>query len=210
MINETIYSISELKRYAIEKLKKNWFTAILLFIIFSVIGMIFSSIPLVGVFLNFIVLGPLTLGINSCFLKLIRNEAFKIKDLFDGFSNFKSSVLLQLLISTFVFLWSLLLVIPGIIAQYKYSMSFYILKDNPDIGALNALDESKRMMQGYKGKLFLLHLSFIGWGVLSLLTLGLGFLWLIPYAKTATTSFYQNLKEVNYSTTVDQIPEVTV
>ena len=92
-------------------------------------------------------------------------------------------------------LWSLLLIIPGIVAAYRYSMAFYILNDNPEMSAKAALDESKRMMAGYKGKLFCLQLSFIGWGFLCLFTLGIGYLWLTPYIQTSMAYFYQNLKE---------------
>lgn len=112
----------------------------------------------------------------------------------------------MLLIGIFIFLWSLLLIIPGIIAAYRYSMAFYILNDNPKMGAMDALRESKKMMVGYKGKLFFLSLSFIGWTILSVLTLGIGFLWLIPYMNTTTANFYQNLKDASET----EIPSSTI
>lgn len=87
-------------------------------------------------------------------------------------------------------MWSLLLVIPGIIATYRYSLAFYVLCDNPGMSVTECVNESKRLMDGHKGRLFCLHLSFIGWRLLSALTLGIGDLWLNPYVSAATSAFY--------------------
>ncbi|MPN61797.1 hypothetical protein SDC9_209541 [bioreactor metagenome] len=94
------------------------------------------------------------------------------------------------MMTIFVILWSLLLIVPGIIAAIRYSMCFYILADNPDIGIMEALNESKRMMRGNKWKYFCLNLSFIGWGLLCICTVGIGFLWLTPYVETSVIAFY--------------------
>lgn len=115
----------------------------------------------------------------------------KINDLFNGFKEFGRSLVLYLLIGLFVLLWSLLFIIPGIIASYRYALAFYILRDNPQMSASEALNESKRLMDGYKMDLFLLGLSFIGWALLCILTLGIGLLWLGPYMNTAYTNFYE-------------------
>lgn len=197
--NVSIKTNSELRRSTREQLKGNWGTAILLCLIFSIIcgspGLIFSKFnPYAGQIFGIIIGGPLALGLNTCFLKLVRHEPFMFENLFDGFKNFTSSVIAQLLITIFVLLWSLLLLIPGIIAAYRYSMVFYILSDNPEIGAMEALKRSKEMMMGFKWKLFCLQLSFIGWALLGILTLGIGYLWLIPYIYGATANFYENLK----------------
>lgn len=188
---------SELRALSRKQLKGKWGTAILLCFIFFIITGLLGFIPIAGVVISWIIAGPLTFGLISCFLKLVRNEDFRFENLFDGFKNFGSSFLLMLLMGIFTFLWSLLLIIPGIIAVYRYSMAFYILNDNPEIGAMDALRESKKMMIGYKGKLFLLHLSFIGWAILSVITAGIGFLWLTPYINTTTANFYENLKEIS-------------
>jgi uncharacterized membrane protein len=73
-------------------------------------------------------------------------------------------------------------------------MAFYILRDNPDIGAAEAITKSRQMMAGYKGKLFGLYLSFIGWMLLCFLSLGIGFLWLYPYISLSVANFYEDLK----------------
>ena len=85
--------------------------------------------------------------------------------------------------------------IPGIIALYRYSMIYYIANDNPQMDAFMVLETSKNMMKGYKLQLFFLDLSFIGWAILSILTMGIGFLFLIPYMTAARTEFYESLKK---------------
>lgn len=188
---------SELRKVSRQQLNGRWGTVILLCFIFFIVTWLLAFIPYAGSIISLIICGPLELGLISCFLKLIREEEFRFENLFDGFKNFTSAFLLELIMSIFILLWSLLLIIPGIIAAYRYSMAFYILDDNPELGAMDALKESKKMMIGYKGKLFLLHLSFIGWTILSVLTLGIGFLWLIPYINTSTANFYENLKDAS-------------
>jgi len=142
-----------------------------------------------------IVTGPFALGFAGYFLKRIRGEEIATKNIFDGFNRFPRSFLVQLLTRIFTFLWSLLLIIPGIIKALGYSMAFYIMYDNPEIKPLEAIKRSQIMMKGYKGKLFLLELSFIGWILLcSFFTLGIGFFWLNPYMYLSMANFYENLK----------------
>ena len=192
--NESLKTNSQLRSNARALLKGNWVTAILLCLIFSILCGLPGYIPYFGPIIGILLSGPLTLGLASCFLKLVRCEPFIFENLFDGFKKFSSSVIAQLLITIFVILWSLLLIIPGIIASYSYSMVFYILSDNPELSAMEALNKSKELMLGYKWKLFCLHLTFIGWGILAILTLGIGFLWLTPYIYGSVASFYEDLK----------------
>jgi uncharacterized membrane protein len=91
-------------------------------------------------------------------------------------------------------LWSLLLLIPGSIKSYSYAMTEYILKDNPELQNNAAIEKSMEMMNGHKLRLFLLHLSFIGWYIVGVLTLFIGFFWIIPYVHTAEAAFYEDLK----------------
>ena len=98
------------------------------------------------------------------------------------------------LMGVFVFLWSLLFVIPGIIKAFSYAMTPYILEEHPELTANEAIDHSRAMMKGHKFDLFWLYLSFIGWGILCIFTLGIGLLWLVPYMQTAQASFYEDVK----------------
>lgn len=193
--NSPIRTSSELRFTARNQLRGQWGIAVLISAVFMIISGIPNAIPDVGSVISIILTGPLTLGIISCFMKLVRKQHFKFENLFDGFKNFTSSFILQILITLFVLLWALLLIIPGIIAAYRYSMSFYILYDNPNIGAMEALESSKIIMMGNKWRLFCLHLSFIGWALLSVLSLGIGFLWLVPYMNTSMANFYEDLKK---------------
>jgi uncharacterized membrane protein len=88
----------------------------------------------------------------------------------------------------------LLLIVPGIVKSFSYSMSYFILRDNPGMGSSKAITASRNMMKGYKGKLFGLYLSFLGWAILCVLSLGIGYLWLVPYMMQTIANFYEELK----------------
>ncbi|GHT57847.1 hypothetical protein FACS18945_2990 [Bacteroidia bacterium] len=103
--------------------------------------------------------------------------------------------------------WSLLLIIPGIIAAISYSMTFYIIADDPAISAMDAINKSKKMMYGYKMKYFCLSLRFLGWALLCILTLGIGFLWLMPYIQVTFAKFYDDLKAANTEEVVVETTE---
>lgn len=137
---------------------------------------------------------PLSWGYAVLWLALARNENVDYGMLFDGFKDYLRIFLTLLLVQIYTILWMLLLIIPGIVKAYSYSMTSFILKDNPDMKYDAAINESMRMMQGHKMQLFLLDLSFIGWFFLSILTLGIGFLFLAPYVSTAHAHFYKDLK----------------
>jgi uncharacterized membrane protein len=100
----------------------------------------------------------------------------------------------MLLMGIYVFFWMLFLVIPGIIMAIAYSLTPFILKDYPELSVGQAIQMSEKMMRGHKMRYFLLTLSFIGWGLLGILTLGIGYIWLIPYMYTTTAAFYQDVK----------------
>ncbi|MGF2623996.1 DUF975 family protein, partial [Bacillus cereus] len=123
----------------------------------------------------------------------------KVDDVFSGFKkkNVFKSMKLGLLQAIFLFLWSLLLIVPGIIKYFSYSMSYYILVENPDYTASKALRESKRIMKGQKLKLFVLWLSFIGWFLLAafigMFTFNLSFIFISPYYNTTVSHFYLDL-----------------
>lgn len=140
---------------------------------------------------SFLVTGPMTLGYTMFAISIFRKRETSVAEVFYGFERFGKSLGLYIVMSIFILLWSLLLLIPGIIAAFRYGMCFYILADNPNIGIMEALNESKRMMRGNKWKLFCLNLSFIGWGLLSIFTLGIGMLFLTPYIQVSITAFYE-------------------
>ncbi|MCL2557928.1 MAG: DUF975 family protein [Treponema sp.] len=180
----------EIRALARSRLRGAWLPAVGVVVIYAVI-LGASGVAVLG---PFILGGPLALGLATYFLNSVRGQNAKIEDLFQGFKNFGSSCILFILQSLFVALWSLLLVIPGIVKTFSYSMSFYILRDNPEIGWQEAITRSRKMMDGHKGKLFCLYLSFIGWALLCVLSFGIGYLWLLPYMETSVAAFYEDLK----------------
>lgn len=142
----------------------------------------------------FIIGGPINFGLASFFLKLARDQESTFSELFSGFHYFLKNFVTNFFIVVFTTLWFLLLIIPGIIAILRYSMTYYIMNDNPDLKPLEAIELSKKMMYGHKARLFFLWLSFIGWFLLGIFTLGLGFLFLTPYYNATLANFYEDVK----------------
>ena len=136
------------------------------------------------------------IGFAAIVLPLVRGkEKVDLNDLFSGFTNnFVDNLLLGLLTSLFISLWTLLFVIPGFVKSYSYSMAFYIKHDDPSKGWKECIDESRAMMNGYKMKLFLLDLSFIGWYILGTLALAVGVFFVYPYHQMARANFYESLR----------------
>ena len=173
--------------------KPKWLFALLVyFIATAILGVAANTI--VG---TFILMGPITVGICSYYIKLIRtgNSEEDLGAMFDGFkTGFGDNMVTGILVTIFTFLWSLLFIIPGIVKSYSYAMAFYIRNDHPEYTATEAITKSREMMRGYKGKLFLLDLSFIGWIIVGALCCGIGTLWVYPYMEMARAHFYQELK----------------
>jgi len=182
---------AELMRMARETLKGKWGLAIGTYVVYAVIIGVSSVIPVAPL----IIAGPLSLGLAIFMLALSRGEDTRLELIFKGFNSFGNSLGAYLLMVLFTVLWMLLLIVPGIIAAISYSMTFFIMADDRNIGAMEAIDKSKKMMYGYKGKFFCLGLRFIGWGLLCLLTCGIGFLWLGPYMYVSMTKFYEDIKD---------------
>ena len=184
---------SELRAAARTQLRGGWLVAVGAVFIYCLLISLSSAVFGIGLIITG---GPLTLGLCIFFLHKARGETAEFENIFEGFKTFVPSLLVFILEGLFIFLWSLLLIVPGIIKTFSYSMAFFILRDNPGMSALDAITASRKMMKGYKGRLFCLYLSFIGWILLSIITFGIGFLWLYPYMFLSMTNFYENLKKV--------------
>lgn len=151
---------------------------------------ILATILVVMALLALVIGGCVQMGYAAYFTNLLRGRRAVFGDLFSRFHRIWAGICMTILRSVFVWLWSLLLVIPGIIAIYRYAMMPFLMAEFPDLGALDAMRESKRLMQGNKWRLFCLELSFIGWAILCIFTLGIGLLWLMPYISAARAAFY--------------------
>lgn len=200
------------KNEALSALRGNWANALVATIIFLALTLFFSSNdainsyyqrivinPFIGYSLSFVslfVLLPLAAGYSNSMRVLLEtgdnrltNNSFSL-----GFGNWLHVVWGMILSTIYIFLWTLLLIIPGIIKSYSYALTPYILVEHPEMSANEAIEESMRLMDGHKFDLFYLQLSFIGWAILSILSLGLGVFWLIPYQMTAQAAFYRDIK----------------
>lgn len=185
----------ELRAAARESLSGNWTYPVLATLIYLAISITCNFIPYVSFLIAIFFIKPLAFGLAITMLKFFRGEKeYVVENMFSIFSDYPRILGTILLQFVYIFLWSLLLLIPGLIKMYSYAMTYYILHDNPEIGAEEAICRSMKMMDGHKWRLFCLHLSFIGWWLLCILTLGIGMLWLAPYTQNSTAAFYEDLK----------------
>jgi uncharacterized membrane protein len=185
---------AELMRMARESLREKWGLAIGTFLLYILFVTGLQAIKGIGPIVSLIISGPLSLGISIFSLNISRNREARLEQIFLGFNNFATAFAAYLLMVVFIILWMLLLIVPGIIAALSYSMTFYILADDGSIKAMEAIDKSKKMMNGYKWKYFRLCLRFLGWALLCIPTLGIGFLWLIPWINVSSAKFYEDIK----------------
>ncbi len=189
-----MFTRAEIKQQAKEQLKGNVWMLFLCTLIVSLVSGAAGMIPMVGFLAAFLLAPPLSLGLTMIYLNTTYGEKPQVGTCFEGFQRYGQSVILNLLVMIFTFLWSLLFVIPGIIKGLSYSMAFYILAENKDMTAQEALNESKLIMNGHKGELFVLYLSFILWGLLCTVTFGIAAIYVGPYMTLTMTNFYHKIK----------------
>ncbi len=168
-------------------------------ILSGAIFLILLTIVLVG--LMFFLSSVIRLGYCKFNLELVDTQTPQLNTLFGYFRHWKTAVCADLLKALYVFLWSLLLLIPGIMASYSYAMTGYILAENPWMTASEAIAQSKQLMRGNRWRLFCLEFSFIGWNLLAALSLGIGNLWLMPYQQASIAAFY---RDISCQTTFEQ------
>lgn len=207
---------SELRAQARERLDGKWGTFVLMTFLLYVIqallqipgsvGDLFKvlspenaltseSLSTLSVLLTLLAL-PLSWGLTVSLLRNHREENVDLENLFDGFrgGRYTRVFCALFLVQLFTFLWALLLIIPGIIKAFSYALTPYIIMDEPELTARQAIARSCEIMQGRRWKLFCLYFSFIGWGILCLLTFGIGFLWLAPYINASIAAFYEDAR----------------
>ena len=157
----------------------------------TILGVV-GILALVG----FIIGGTVQLGYCVYLLKQYHRQETSIGDLFSQFFRFGTGFAQQFLVGLYALLWSLLFVIPGIVKTFSYAMTPFILADNPNLTANQAITRSRELMDGHKWELFVLSLTFIGWEILGTLTFGIGLLWVTPYKNAAYAAFYRQLVPV--------------
>ena len=154
-------------------------------------------------FAAFVIGGVLQIGYADFLLKQHDGKEANFNDLFSKFDYFGTGFAQQFLRTLYGMLWTLLFIIPGIIKGYSYAMTPFILAEQPDLTASQAIRLSEDLMDGHKADLFFLDLSFIGWDILAALTLNLGHIALNPYKNAAYAAFYRQLQAENRYTTCE-------
>lgn len=197
------FSCQKIRETARNALRGNWAFACIATVLYEIITII-VRIPIddntSSLLLSFCVAcvqSVLTVGFFACFLDIIRKKPLTYSRLLLGYTSlrfFGKVLWTEILVSIFLFLWSLLLVIPGIVKAFSYSLVYFILIDHPEYSATEAITKSRAMMDGHKWELFKLFLSFIGWWILCIVTFGIAAIWVSPYFMTAFAKFYENLK----------------
>lgn len=144
---------------------------------------------------DFILASAIAYSIIRLTILIINNAEYRFESaLLSGFKkDFGKNIGTYFIKNIFVLLWALLLIIPGIIKSYAYSMTFYFRNRMPDLAAIDTITKSKDMMNGNKMDLFILDLTYLGWYLLSVLTFGILLLWVVPRHMTARTLFFNDV-----------------
>lgn len=197
----------ELRNEAKAFMAGNWKSAVIItlvnFLIITAFELLNIGDSIVTKILYFVsliaVLLPLNYGYLMTFLRFSRGENLAVENLFAMFKGdyYKKSVVLGLLVGIYTLLWTLLLIVPGLIKSLSYALAPYIMIDNPELSAEEAICKSMKMMEGHKMDLFLIQLGFAGLGLLSMLLLGIPLLWLMPYYQVVYAKFYEEIKNEN-------------
>ena len=177
----------EIKSLAKDQLKGNWAVAIVLFLIYLLLMCSSVTRLLLG--------GLVSVGVCTFTINLVRNKKARINDLFSNFSIYLKTLGLYLLMILIAGIGYILFIIPGIILTLMFSQALYILNDDNEKTITQCIKESKNLMKGHKWEYFVLQLSFIGWGILVVLTFGVAALWVQPYIWVTNANYYIKLKE---------------
>lgn len=187
-------SNSEIRKDARDMLSGKWGMSIVAGIIIIIAESVISE---AGFLITIFAYYPFVIGICITFSHLYKHGEVKIEKLFDAYNSryYIKSVTTCLLVNIYTFLWTLLLIVPGIIKGLAYSQSTYIISEEPELSAEEAINRSIDMMEGYKMRLFLIMLGEFGLALASMLLLGIPLLWIVPYYQAIYTRFYYELKE---------------
>ncbi|MBR5136583.1 MAG: DUF975 family protein [Clostridia bacterium] len=190
----------ELKAAAKSQIKGKIGVLFLITVIISVISGVASGllalIPGGAIVASVIITPAFALSMVRIYMGVVAGTKPTVKDSFSGFDDFWAAFKVTFLVELKVFLWSLLFVIPGIVKTFSYSMAMYVLAENKGMSARKCIEESKKMTKGHKMELFVLALSFIGWGLLVVVTFGIAAIWVAPYMQATFTNAYYSLKPV--------------
>ena len=197
-------SFDAIKTEALQILDKRWGQAVIAFAMIAIIQLLLGMNNYLSL-LNILLSGAFGLGLSYYFLRLSRQqEPLEASDVFSGFKRYGDALLAGVLMGLIILVGILLLIIPGIIAALALSQTYNIMNDNPNMSPSDAMRKSHEMMKGHRTDYFLFNLSFIGWAILCIFTLGLGFLILGPYISTSNALYYKYLIGTQSSTLTDE------
>ena len=183
--------IKRVKLKAKEVVVDNLVAAILTFFLLVVLTVLLDATG-IGIIFS----GVVAFGYAIFYLELVKTKKAKIGAFFSGiFKNFFKKWAAEFLMGLYICLWSLLLIIPGIVKYYAYAMTPYIMAEKPNLSINEAITKSREMMKGHKWQLFWLDVSFTGWMLLSIVTLGIALVFVWPYYSAARAEFYKEIKK---------------
>lgn len=201
----------------------NMTTMVLAFLIYLIVGAIYSALDyygtdivtvgnytditynnlyLVSIVFFLLLVVHVQYGFDVTALASVRGNNVPLSTMGNGFKRYGKILVAGLLKLIYTTLWTLLFIIPGIVAAYKYAMTYYILQDHPEMSGNQAIAASKKLMYGHKWELFVLHLSFLGWLILCALTLGILSFWVVPHIACTNAAFYMKVCEIEGTTTI--------
>ncbi|MBU3677924.1 MAG: DUF975 family protein [Chitinophagaceae bacterium] len=186
-------SFDAMKTEALAILDQRWGQAVIAFALIAILQLLLGSNKFLSL-LNILLSGAFSLGLSYFFLRLSRQQTpLEASDVFSGFKRYGDALFAGVLIGAIVLLGVVLLIVPGIIAALALSQTYNIMNDNPNMSVPDAMRKSHELMKGHRTDYFLFNLSFFGWALLCILTLGLGFLILGPYISTSNAVYYNYL-----------------
>lgn len=188
-------NLLNLMRESRAKLSPHWVIASLVCVLYGLLVGVPSGLNTYGELLSFLLAGPLQLGIAIYFLNILNDRPASIENLIEGFKPLLKVILIYIVISIATAIGIVLLIIPGIIIALGFSMTYYILVENPELSIEESLKESWRLTNGYKMELFVLHLRFILWYLLGLLCFGIGIFVVMPWHQLTLANYYNYLKQ---------------
>lgn len=214
-----MFNRKSFKNITLQNLKGRWKYPLIVSLVVVVLSYV-SSLPFTNVYIDesssynsfgfafsgilsllpLAITGIISIAKSFYFLRFAANPSVEFSTFIEGLNLWLKGILASLWSTLWIALWSLLFVIPGLVKIYSYSQIYFILADHPTMSVRKALELSKIMTRGYKGDLFFLDLSFLGWIFLSLLTGGLGFVILEPYHIGSKVAAYRFLKEQSLTT----------
>ncbi len=184
---------SEYRSIARNNLTNNWGSAIVVCLITLAVSAVCGFVPVIGAIASLLLVGQLAVGEIIYFAKLHNKQNPTIGTMFTDFGkNLINNFVTYLLQSLYIALWTLLFIIPGIVKTYSYAMTMFLKAKRPELSSNEAITMSREMMDGKKWKLCCLQFSFIGWILLSILTFGIGFIFLLPYMQASTVAFFED------------------